>query len=117
MTNTNDLAEAPEQVLEIAQAIIQGPEFEATFRGLGEAFAEQLALAALRGYQAALALRTPSDGPRPLDLREMDADDEAIEWVSSNLHGLRHDSGTIEYTLASVVRAFQAGRATTPGKE
>lgn len=79
----------------------------------GEHACREIVRAALSAAAKVRAIRE-GDGevvPRPLDLREMDADDEAVEWVSRNLHGLRHDSGTIEYTLASVVRAFQAGKA------
>lgn len=40
-------------------------------------------------------------------------DDEAFEWVTHNLHGLRRDDGMLEYTLVAVVQAYQAGKASS----
>jgi hypothetical protein len=57
-------------------------------------------------------LRGPfeSSATKPLELLDP-TDDEAIEWVTKNLSGVRRDSGVIEYTLGAVVRAFQAGKS------
>ena len=40
------------------------------------------------------------------------ADDEAIEWVTTNLMAVRRDDGAMHYDLTQVVRAFQAAKAT-----
>lgn len=49
---------------------------------------------------------------RPLKLLDP-ADDEAFDWVTNNLCGVRRDNGSMDYGLTAVVRAYQAGRAKT----
>lgn len=41
------------------------------------------------------------------------ADDEAFDWVTNNVCGVRRDNGSMDYGLTAVVRAYQAGRNKT----
>lgn len=66
--------------------------------------------AVLREARDALAAMGEREAPQPLALNDPE-DDEAARWVMAKLHGIRRDSGTIEYTLAAVIRAYQAGKA------
>lgn len=52
---------------------------------------------------------SPQKNLRPLELLDR-ADDEAIEWVTSNLTAIRRDDGSLHYNLTQIVRAFQAGK-------
>lgn len=46
---------------------------------------------------------------RPLKLLDP-ADDEAFDWVTGHLCGVRRDNGSMDYGLTAVVRAYQAGK-------
>ena len=60
-----------------------------------------------------LYLHPPAPAPvKPLELLDP-ADDEAMDWITSNLMAIRRDNGSMEYGLTAVVRAFQAGAKTT----
>lgn len=52
---------------------------------------------------------SPHTHVRPLELLDR-ADDEAIEWITSNLTAIRRDDGSLHYNLTQIVRAFQAGK-------
>jgi hypothetical protein len=56
------------------------------------------------------AAPSPQADVRPLELLDR-ADDEAIEWVTSNCMAIRRDDGSFHYNLSQIVRAFQAGKA------
>ena len=71
---------------------------------------EDLRPAMRAAIEAALAAMGEREVVQPLALNDP-ADDEAARWVMAKLHGIRRDSGTIEYTLAAVIRAYQAGKA------
>lgn len=76
--------------------------------GKGDAKAAQkLIVDAVNAY-ASPSIVAPV-GVKPLELLEP-ADDEAFAWVMANASGLRRDDGSIEYGLAAVVRAYQAGK-------
>lgn len=90
---TDELKNAPKEVLAVAETIINSPEFADTFRILGEEFAEQIALAAQRGYEAGRAIRegdgewhtvdsAPTDGT-PVWAISMEAQSPAprVSWI------------------------------------
>ena len=80
-------------------------ETDVNYRELCEAYNE--------AHESITQANPPAPAPvKPLELLDP-ADDEAMDWITSNLMAIRRDNGSMEYGLTAVVRAFQAGAKTT----